>query len=242
MRTSPCLLLAAALALRRARDRPRVAAPLAYASNEGSASVSVIDTSTDKVVATLKIGEKPRGIALSPDGSRLYLSDQTANALVVVDTAKRAEVARVKLGDSPEAIYLSPDGRFARRGDRGERPGAARRHVGAHGRAQHQDARQESGARGVEPGRQVALRERRGSRFGRHRRRREGRSREVGQGRRPPARHRLPARRQPRLRRRGERGHRQRVRHEDARGRSRGSRRASARTASSCTPTASACS
>ena len=57
------------------------AAPFAYASNEGSASVSVIDTATDRVVATLKVGAKPRGIAISADGSRLYVSDQTANRI-----------------------------------------------------------------------------------------------------------------------------------------------------------------
>ena len=72
---------------------PASAAPLAYVSNEGSASVSVVDTATDKVVATLKIGEKPRGIALSADGARLYLSDQTLNSLLVVDTAKGVEIA-----------------------------------------------------------------------------------------------------------------------------------------------------
>jgi len=64
------------------------AAPLAYVSNEGSASVSVIDTATDKVVSTWKVGEKPRGIALSPDAKRLYISDQTANALRVIDVAE----------------------------------------------------------------------------------------------------------------------------------------------------------
>ncbi len=41
------------------------AAPLAYVSNEGSASVSIIDTASDKVTATFKVGTKPRGIALS---------------------------------------------------------------------------------------------------------------------------------------------------------------------------------
>ncbi len=187
-------LLAAALGTGSLSPVAAGAAPLAYASNEGSASVSVIDTSTDKVVATLKIGEKPRGIALSADGNRLYLSDQTANALVVVDTAKRAEIARVKLGDSPEAIYLSPDGRFVAAAIEENDQVLLVDTSDARRRAQHQDAGQESRARGVEPGRQVALRERRGSGFGRHRRRREGRSREVGQGRRPTARHRLSAR------------------------------------------------
>ncbi len=44
------------------------AAPLAYVSNEGSASVSVVDTGSNAVVATFKVGGKPRGIALSLDG------------------------------------------------------------------------------------------------------------------------------------------------------------------------------
>ena len=66
------------------------AAPLAYVSNEGSSSISVIDTATDKVVSTLKFGQKPRGIALSHDGKRLFVSDQTANALRVIDLEKNA--------------------------------------------------------------------------------------------------------------------------------------------------------
>ncbi|HET9046869.1 MAG TPA: hypothetical protein VFO33_07925, partial [Casimicrobiaceae bacterium] len=41
------------------------AAPLAYVPNEGSASISVINTTTDKVVSTLRFGKKPRGIAVS---------------------------------------------------------------------------------------------------------------------------------------------------------------------------------
>ena len=70
------------------------AAPFAYVSNEGSSSVSIIDTATDKVVSTMKIGQKPRGIAISPDGKRLYISDQTANALRVIDTDKNEVVGR----------------------------------------------------------------------------------------------------------------------------------------------------
>ena len=37
-----------------------LAAPFAYVSNEGSGTVSVIDTSTDAVVDTLQTGGKPR--------------------------------------------------------------------------------------------------------------------------------------------------------------------------------------
>src|SRR5690349_18633167 len=81
-----------------------VDAATAYASNEGSGSVSVIDTATDRVTATITTGGKPRGIAISLDGSKLYVSDQEANALVVVDTAQKKQIAKVPLGQSPEAI------------------------------------------------------------------------------------------------------------------------------------------
>src|SRR3989440_1085017 len=95
-----------------ATDVGAEAAPFAYVSNEGSASISIIDTATDKVVSTMKIGQKPRGIAISPDGKRLYISDQTANALRVIDTGKNAEITQVTLGESPEAIYVSADGKW----------------------------------------------------------------------------------------------------------------------------------
>src|SRR5450755_289714 len=89
-----------------------LAAPFAYVSNEGSASVSVIDTATDKVTATFNVGGKPRGIALSADRKRLYLSDQTGNAALIIDASNGTLLGRTALGSSPEGIYLSTDGRL----------------------------------------------------------------------------------------------------------------------------------
>src|SRR4029450_4581974 len=91
---------------------PAAFAATAYVPNEGSATISVIDTTTDQVTATIRHGTKPRGIAIARDGERLYLSEQTGNALVVVDLVKGATIATIPLGDSPEAIYLSPDGKW----------------------------------------------------------------------------------------------------------------------------------
>src|SRR2546421_5772007 len=110
LRSTAAIVLSWALTLWGAPDGD--AAPFAYVSNEGPATISVIDTATDKVVSTLKVGQKPRGIALSPDAKRLYVSDQTANALRVIDVDKNAEIAQVALGDSPEAIYVAPDGKW----------------------------------------------------------------------------------------------------------------------------------
>ena len=49
-------------------------APLAYVSNEGSGTVTIIDTATDQVVGTLTVGPGPRGIQVSPDGKRVYVA------------------------------------------------------------------------------------------------------------------------------------------------------------------------
>ena len=86
--------------------------PIAYVSNEKSGSVSLIDVAADKVVGELRAGSKPRGIALSPDGARLYLSDRAANALIVVDLGRREVERQIPLGQSPEGIGLSRDGRW----------------------------------------------------------------------------------------------------------------------------------
>jgi YVTN family beta-propeller protein len=41
-----------------------------FVSNERSGDVSVIDGATDAVVATFKVGKRPRGIHATPDGAR----------------------------------------------------------------------------------------------------------------------------------------------------------------------------
>ena len=40
-----------------------------YVTNESSNNVSVIDTATNTVVATIPVGAQPRGIAVTPNGS-----------------------------------------------------------------------------------------------------------------------------------------------------------------------------
>jgi len=40
-----------------------------YASSDGDSSVSVIDTSTDEVIACIDVGSMPHGLAITPDGS-----------------------------------------------------------------------------------------------------------------------------------------------------------------------------
>ena len=44
----------------------------AYVPNEGSGTISVIDTATQRVLDTWRVGGKPRGLAASRDGRQLW--------------------------------------------------------------------------------------------------------------------------------------------------------------------------
>src|SRR5258708_5536452 len=43
-------------------------------SNEKSGDVTVIDGASNKVIATIPVGKRPRGIHPSPDGKTLYVA------------------------------------------------------------------------------------------------------------------------------------------------------------------------
>src|ERR1700755_1437162 len=69
-------LLVAGLAGTRAAD-PHASAPARYwvcVSNERSGTVTVIDGTSRKAVATIEAGKRPRGIPPSPDGTLLYVA------------------------------------------------------------------------------------------------------------------------------------------------------------------------
>ncbi|CAG1001809.1 partial Hydrazine synthase subunit beta, partial [Anaerolineae bacterium] len=91
------------------------AAPLAYVPNEKDGNVSVIDTSTDKVIKTLpnkgRLGEKIQATAIDPAGDKLYVVVRDANAVAMIDLKSGDEKTRVDVGDEPEGISISPDGK-----------------------------------------------------------------------------------------------------------------------------------
>jgi YVTN family beta-propeller protein len=50
------------------------AGTILYVANEGSGNVSVIDTGTNRVIATINVGYGPIGIAVNPTGTELYVA------------------------------------------------------------------------------------------------------------------------------------------------------------------------
>jgi len=78
-------------------------------ANEGSGTVSVIEGTS--VVATIPVGNRPRGLAVSKDGRRAYVALGKDDAVAVIDIPTKSVVDRIPVGTDPEQVALSTDGR-----------------------------------------------------------------------------------------------------------------------------------
>jgi uncharacterized protein (TIGR03437 family) len=81
----------------------------AYVANFGSGNVSVIDTSTNKVIATVMVGSQPQGIAVTPDGASVYVAN-CGGDVFVIDTATNKVAKKFLAGACPTAVAITPDG------------------------------------------------------------------------------------------------------------------------------------
>ena len=85
-----------------------------YVTAETSSNVSVIDASTNRVIATFPVGARPRDAAFTPDGRSAWVSAEIGRTLTVVDTRTSAPVATTALtapGEvKPDGVAVLPTG------------------------------------------------------------------------------------------------------------------------------------
>src|SRR3981189_1841060 len=60
--------------------------------------VSVITTASNTVTATVHVGVGPTGVAVTPDGARVYVANEGDGTVSVIDTASNAWIATVAGG------------------------------------------------------------------------------------------------------------------------------------------------
>lgn len=70
---------------------------------EGATPVYQLDSS-------IPVGSGPSGLAVTPDGSHVYVVDRFTKSVSVVDTSTRTIVATIPMGAGPNAVAFSPDG------------------------------------------------------------------------------------------------------------------------------------
>jgi len=74
-------------------------------------SVALLEVAPPKlsVLASVPVGNEPRGVVLAPDGARAYVVVSGENAVDVLDLKARRALARVAVGSEPWFAALTPD-------------------------------------------------------------------------------------------------------------------------------------
>ncbi len=101
-------LLTAALSL--AAITP-ASAYVAFVSNEKGNTVSVIDTDTWTVTKTIKVGQRPRGIAFTRDGKFVMVAVGDDDTIQVIDAKKMEIVDTLPSGPDPELFAQDAQGK-----------------------------------------------------------------------------------------------------------------------------------
>jgi YVTN family beta-propeller protein len=82
-----------------------------YIANNGDNTVSVINTATNTVVATVPVGNGPNSVAITPSGSTAYVANNDGT-VSVISTATNNVIATLPVGGGAPAqgVAVSPNG------------------------------------------------------------------------------------------------------------------------------------
>jgi YVTN family beta-propeller protein len=89
---------------------PALAQPFVYAAGTYTNSVEVYDVATDTVVASIPVCANPYGVAVSPNGARVYVACEMSNAVAVIDTLTNQVARTIAVGLGPWEVTFSPNG------------------------------------------------------------------------------------------------------------------------------------
>lgn len=87
------------------------ATPFANIKSNSDNTVSRPRSVSNVITATINVGDNPTGIAMSPDGTKVYVSDHDENSVYVIDTATNTVTNTMFVGEWPESVIISPDGK-----------------------------------------------------------------------------------------------------------------------------------
>ena len=147
--TAPATIAFVGLLLSAAIVPDRAAADTAYVANEQTSTISVIDTATNSIVATICLGSDPaipgtpqpagpcngeaqhhnpfynghvdpHGLWLTPDGAVLLVAARISGTVIAIDTATNTVLGYTPVGREPHLATVRPRGREAWVAVRGE--------------------------------------------------------------------------------------------------------------------------
>ena len=92
-----------------------------YVTSEVASLVHVIDVASAKVVKNIKVGKRPRRMAITPDGKELWVTNELGSSVSIVSTADHSVIGEIKFAVkgaraediSPVGITMTKDGKRA---------------------------------------------------------------------------------------------------------------------------------
>ncbi|MBS1501601.1 MAG: beta-propeller fold lactonase family protein, partial [Bacteroidetes bacterium] len=81
----------------------------AFIASFNDNDVQVINTETNKIIATIPVGTSPTTAVTSPDGARAYVINGNSYTVSVINTATNTVIATVPVGQVPNDAAVSPD-------------------------------------------------------------------------------------------------------------------------------------
>jgi YVTN family beta-propeller protein len=87
------------------------AAPLLWAVNSSTGSVSTLEGATGREVGLpIKTGDDPDSVAITPNGKRAYVANSVGESVTVIDAGIRVPIATIEVPGPAEQVAISPDG------------------------------------------------------------------------------------------------------------------------------------
>jgi YVTN family beta-propeller protein len=68
--------------------------------------VFILDTATNQVTGSVEAGQRPWGIALSPDDKTLYTANGPSNDVSIIDVATKQVTKKIAVGRGPWGIAV----------------------------------------------------------------------------------------------------------------------------------------
>jgi len=86
------------------------AATRAFVTDSEADALLVVDLERRSVSATVKLGDYPHGLRLSPDDREAWVANVRDGTVSIVNVEQSREVARIQVGPSPVQAAFLPDG------------------------------------------------------------------------------------------------------------------------------------
>jgi YVTN family beta-propeller protein len=86
------------------------AGTVAYVTEGDDGRVTVIDLSSNAVIATIDVGDNPDAVAINPAGTDAYVTNAFDATVSVIDLSTKTLKASINVGTFPRAVAVNPAG------------------------------------------------------------------------------------------------------------------------------------